>query len=88
MDDNKQMTRSQYGFNKGKSCLVNLVASCNVMTAWMHEGGAVDIFYLSFSKAFDIVSQNILTGKLKKFGLDEWTGGGLRTGRTADPRGL
>ena len=32
----------------------------------------MDVVYLDFSKAFDTVSHNILTGKLRKFGLDEW----------------
>jgi len=33
----------------------------------------VDVIYLNFSKAFDTVSLNILLGKLRKFGLDEWS---------------
>ncbi|GAB0177997.1 mitochondrial enolase superfamily member 1 [Grus japonensis] len=37
------------------------------------EGRAVDVVYFDFSKAFDTVSHNILMGKLRKCGLDEWT---------------
>jgi len=33
----------------------------------------VDVVYLDFSKAFNMVSHNILLGKLRKCGLDEWT---------------
>jgi len=33
----------------------------------------VDIVYLYFSKAFDTVSHDILLGKLRKCGLDEWS---------------
>jgi len=34
---------------------------------------ALDVIYLDFSKAFDTVSHNILIGKVRKHGLDEWT---------------
>jgi len=37
------------------------------------EGRAVDVVYLHFSKAFDTDSHNILLGKLRKYGLDEWS---------------
>jgi len=33
----------------------------------------VDVVYLDFSKAFDIVSHNILIGELRKRGLGEWS---------------
>jgi len=33
----------------------------------------VGVVYLDFSKAFDTVSRNILLGKLRKCGLDEWS---------------
>jgi len=33
----------------------------------------VDVVYLNFSKAFDTISHNILLGKLRKCGLDEWS---------------
>ncbi|KAF4796460.1 hypothetical protein TURU_083974 [Turdus rufiventris] len=39
----------------------------------MDEGRAVDTVYLDFSKAFNTVPNNILIGKLRKHGLDEWT---------------
>jgi len=33
----------------------------------------VDVVYRDFSKAFETVSHNILLGKLRKCGLDEWS---------------
>jgi len=33
----------------------------------------VDVVYLDFRKAFGTICHNILKGKLRKCGLDEWT---------------
>ena len=64
---------SQRGFIKGKSCMTNTIASCDVMTGWVAEGTLVDVVYLDFRKAFDTVSHSILTGKLRKCGIDGQT---------------
>ena len=39
----------------------------------MDEGKVVDIVYLAFTKAFDIISHSILLGKLAACGLDRYT---------------
>ena len=74
------MRSSQQGFTKGKSCFTNLIAFYDGMTDWVDEGRAVDAVYLNFSKAFDTVSHNILLGKLRKYGLDEWSVKWIETG--------
>jgi len=33
----------------------------------------VDVVYLDFSKAFDTVSPDVLLGKLRRCGLEEWS---------------
>jgi len=71
--EKKVIRSSQHGFTKGKSGLTNLLAFYNGMTGWVDEGRAVDVVYLDFSKVFNTVSHNILIGKLRKRGLDEWS---------------
>ena len=73
MEEKKVIRSSQHGFTKRKSCLTNLIAFYDGMTGWVDEGRAVDVVYLDLTKAFDTVSHNILIGKLRKCGLDEWT---------------
>lgn len=51
MKDKGVIWSSQHGF-KGKSCLTNLIAFCSEVTGLMDEGGAVDVVYFDFTKAF------------------------------------
>lgn len=71
MKDKKAIKSSQHRFRKGKSCLTNMIASCDGMTSLVGEGRAVEIVYLDLIKAFGMVSCNILIDKLMKYGLDE-----------------
>ncbi|KAK4823483.1 hypothetical protein QYF61_002547 [Mycteria americana] len=62
---------SQHGFTNGKSCLTNLIAFYDKVTCSVDFRRVVDIVYLDFSKAFDMVSDSLLPEKLMCYGLDK-----------------
>lgn len=58
VQDNQGIMPSQHVFMKG---LTNLISFCDWVACLVDEGKAVEIIYLAFSKAFDMVSCSFLT---------------------------
>ena len=79
---NNLVKKSQHGFMPNKSCTTNLLAFLEAVTKAVDEGKDVDVIYLDFAKAFDLVPRQRLLVKLKAHGVDgnllAWIGDWLK----------
>ena len=70
LTENNLLSEAQHGFRKGRSCLTNLLESLESWTEILEEGNCIDVAYLDFRKAFDLVSHELLIYKMSKYGID------------------
>ena len=69
LEDNKKININQHGFRKLHSCLSQLIEHYDTIIEAVSSGANMDVVYLDFSKAFDVVDHNILLRKLKAVGI-------------------
>ena len=65
---NNILSDKQHGFRVGRSCLTNLLVTMEQWTDYLEDGDAIDVAYLDFRKAFDLVSHRHLLYKMSKYG--------------------
>ncbi|CAL4121807.1 unnamed protein product, partial [Meganyctiphanes norvegica] len=63
------MNDKQHGFREGRSCLTNLLETMESWTEIIDEDDGIDVAYLDFRKAFDLVSHKHLIYKMSKYGI-------------------
>ena len=66
---NNILRSEQHGFREGRSCLTNLLEIVEKWTKILDDGDGIDVAYLDFSKAFDLVSHKHLIYKMSKYGI-------------------
>ena len=67
--DEKLFANEQHGFIKGRSVTTQLLKFLDKCIQIYATGGAVDVIYLDFAKAFDTVPHKRLIAKLEAYGI-------------------
>ena len=86
--DKEVIQDSQHIFTEGKSCLTNLVAFYDGVMTSVDGGRVMDVIYLDFCKAFDMVPHHILLSNWRGVDLKDGLFDGLRIGWLDAAKGL
>ena len=71
MKKNKLFSPRQYGFISGRSTTLQLLTILDIWTEALDKGYSIDIIYMDFQKAFDVVPHRRLLGKIKSYGISD-----------------
>jgi len=58
------ISNHQHGFVTHKSCVTNLLEALDIISEIVHRGFSIDLIFLDFAKAFDMVSHDGILFKL------------------------
>ena len=83
---NNLICKYQHGFLPGRSTLTNLLEYLETLTRLIDEGHAVDVLYLDFRKAFDVVPKERLLAKMSSIGVRGKVLSWVREWLTKEPR--
>ena len=70
LEQNEILSDMQFGLQQGRGTEHQMLPVYNEVAKWVDEGKVVNMAYLDFSKAFDVVSQLLLLDKLQLLGYD------------------
>jgi hypothetical protein len=68
--ENDLLSRDQFGFTKGRSCVTQLLVTLNDWLVLLDKNLPVDAVYLDLRKAFDTVPHRRLILKLQSYGIN------------------
>lgn len=71
LEANSFFSSSQHGFRKSYSCETQLISFTHDLFAAIDKKTVTDCIFLDFSKAFDVVSHQLLFLKLSKLNIDQ-----------------
>jgi Reverse transcriptase (RNA-dependent DNA polymerase) len=71
LEERNSISSKQHGLIHGRSCLTNLLESLEEWTAALDEGYGIDVIYMDYRKAFDMVPLGRLIKKLNDYVIDD-----------------